>query len=141
MCKELIYIYIYIYMIFIRGSISIKEHNFIMLIKIQKSEKDEPQSLFFQLKKQTLWLVFILIIAILTNSNKLYYFVFYLVNLYLIIQQFFLGSIFILRDKLLLITIRYTCRKKVIKFLAPFLGNNLIFLVQIPSRKPLGITR
>ena len=54
-----------------------------MLIKIQKSEKDEPQSLFSKLKQQTLWLVFLLIIVILTNSNKLYHFVFYLVNLVL----------------------------------------------------------
>jgi len=40
-------------MIFIRTSISIKGYNIVMLIKIQKSEKDEPQSLFFQLKQQT----------------------------------------------------------------------------------------
>jgi len=58
---------------FIWASISIKGHNIVMLIKIQKSEKYESQSLFFQLKQQTLWLVFLLIIAILTNSNKLYY--------------------------------------------------------------------
>jgi len=39
-------------MMFIRESISIKEHNIVMLIKIQKSEKDETESLFFQLKQQ-----------------------------------------------------------------------------------------
>jgi len=61
--------------------INIKWHNIVMLIKIQKSEKDKSQSLFFQLKQETFWLVFLLIIAILTNFNKLYYFVFYLVNL------------------------------------------------------------
>ena len=33
-------------MIFMRTSISIKGHNIVMLIKIQKSEKEEPQSLF-----------------------------------------------------------------------------------------------
>ena len=70
-------------MIFIWASISIKGDNIVMLIKIRKSEKDEPQSLFSYLKKQTLWLVFLLIIAILTNSNKLYHFVFYLVSLLL----------------------------------------------------------
>jgi len=36
------------------GSISIKGHNIVMLIKIQKSEKDETQSLLFQLKQPTL---------------------------------------------------------------------------------------
>jgi len=41
-------------MIFIRTSVSIKGHNIVMLIKIQKSEKDEPQFLFFQLKQQSL---------------------------------------------------------------------------------------
>ena len=70
-------------MIFIRASISVKEHNIVMIIKIQKSEKDEPQSLFFQLKQQTLWLVFSLIIDIITNPNKLYHYVLYLVNLLL----------------------------------------------------------
>jgi len=35
-------------------SININQgHNIVMLIKIQKSEKDETQSLFFQLKQQT----------------------------------------------------------------------------------------
>ena len=63
-------------MIFIRTSISIKGHNIVMLIKIQKSEKDEPQSLFFQLKQQTLLLVFLLIIDIITNLNKLLLFCF-----------------------------------------------------------------
>jgi len=49
-----------------------------MLIKIQKSKKDEPQSQFFQLKQQTLWRVFFLIIAIITNSQQilLFYFLF-----------------------------------------------------------------
>jgi len=63
---------------FIQASISIKGHNIVMLIKIQKSEKDEIQSLFFQLKQQTLCLVFLLINAIPTNSNKLllFYFIF-----------------------------------------------------------------
>jgi len=41
-------------MIFIQASISIKGHNIVMLIKIQKTGKDETQSLFFQLKQQTL---------------------------------------------------------------------------------------
>jgi len=68
---------------FYTTSIPINRHNIIMLIKIQKSEKYEPQSLLFQLKQQTLWLVFLLIIAILINSNKLYYSAFYLVNLLL----------------------------------------------------------
>ena len=35
---------------FIQTSISIKQHNVTMLIKIHKSEKDETQSLFFQLE-------------------------------------------------------------------------------------------
>jgi len=48
-------------MIFIRTSISIKGHNIVTLIKIEKSEKDEPQSLFVQLKQQTFLLVFLLI--------------------------------------------------------------------------------
>jgi len=39
-------------MIFIRASILIKGHNLSRLIKIQKSEKDETQFLFFQLKQQ-----------------------------------------------------------------------------------------
>ena len=49
-----------------------------MLIKIQKSLKDETESLFFQLKQQTLWLVFLLIIVIITILNKLllFYFIF-----------------------------------------------------------------
>jgi len=68
-------------MIFIRASIP--GDNIVMLIKIRKSEKDERQSLFSYLKKQTFWLVFLFIIAILTNSNKLYHFVFYLVSLLL----------------------------------------------------------
>ena len=34
-----------------RASILIKEHNVNMLIKIHKSETDETQSLFFQLKQ------------------------------------------------------------------------------------------
>jgi len=63
-------------MIFIRTSISIKGYNIAMLIKIQKSEKDETQSLFFQLKQQTLWLVFLLIIAIITIFSKLLLFCF-----------------------------------------------------------------
>ena len=37
-------------MTFIRASISIKEHNVNMLIKIHKSETNEIQSLFFQLE-------------------------------------------------------------------------------------------
>ena len=41
-------------MILIWASISIKGDNIVMLIKIRKSEKDEPQSLFSYLKKQTL---------------------------------------------------------------------------------------
>ena len=36
------------------ASKSIKGHNIVMLIKIQKSEKDEPQSIFSQLKQQTI---------------------------------------------------------------------------------------
>jgi len=47
-----------------------------MVIKIQKSEKDEIQSLFFQLKQQTLLLVFLLIIAIIATFNKLLLFCF-----------------------------------------------------------------
>ena len=43
-------------MIFKRASISIKGHNIVMLIKIQKIEKDELQSIFFQFEQQTLWL-------------------------------------------------------------------------------------
>ena len=43
---------------FIRASISIKGHNVNMLIKIHKSEKDETQSLFYQLKQQILCLIF-----------------------------------------------------------------------------------
>jgi len=39
---------------FYTTSIPINRHNIIMLIKIQKSEKYEPQSLLFQLKQQTL---------------------------------------------------------------------------------------
>ena len=58
-------------------SININQgHNIVMLIKIQKSEKDETQSLFFQLKQQTFWLVFLLIIIVITNSNKLLLFCF-----------------------------------------------------------------
>ena len=41
-------------MSFIRASISIKGYNIVMLLKIRKTEKDEPQSLFSQLKQQTL---------------------------------------------------------------------------------------
>jgi len=69
-------------MIFILTSLSIKGHNIVMLIKIQKSELDETQSLYFPIEATTLWLVFLLIIAII-NLNKLYYFVLYLVNLLL----------------------------------------------------------
>jgi len=65
-------------MIFIRETISIKGHNIVMLIKIQKNEKDETQFLFFQLKQQILLLVFLLIIAIITNLNKLLLFLFYI---------------------------------------------------------------
>jgi len=39
---------------FIWASISIKRWNITMLIKIQKSKKDESQSQFSQLKQQTL---------------------------------------------------------------------------------------
>ena len=46
--------------------------------KIQKSEKDETQSLFFELKQQAFWLVFLLIIATVITLNKilLFYFIF-----------------------------------------------------------------
>ena len=43
-------------MIFIRASISIKELNIDMLIKIHESERDETYSLFFQLKQLILCL-------------------------------------------------------------------------------------
>jgi len=70
-------------MIFIRASISIKGHNITMLIKIQKSEKDETQSLFFKLKQPILWLVFLLIIAITTTFTHFYYSILYLANILL----------------------------------------------------------
>ena len=57
-------------MIFVRASISIKGYNIVKLMKIQKSEEDEPQSLFSQLKQQTLLFVFLLMITILTNLNN-----------------------------------------------------------------------
>jgi len=41
-------------MIFIWASLSIKEHNIVIIIKIQKSERDEAQTLFLQLKQETL---------------------------------------------------------------------------------------
>jgi len=63
-------------MIFIQALISIRGHNIVILIKIQKSEKDETQSLFFQLKQQTLLFVFLLIIAIITTFNILLLFCF-----------------------------------------------------------------
>jgi len=43
---------------FIRASISIKELNVNMLIKIDKSEKDENESLFFQLEASNFLPVF-----------------------------------------------------------------------------------
>ena len=41
-------------MIFILTSLSIKGHNIVMLIKIQKSELDETQSLYFPIEATTL---------------------------------------------------------------------------------------
>jgi len=41
-------------MTFIWASTSIKEYNITMLLKIQKSKNDEPQTQFSQLNQQTL---------------------------------------------------------------------------------------
>jgi len=54
---------------FIRASISIKELNINMLIKIHESERDETQSLFFQLEAINSLFVFLLIIANTVTST------------------------------------------------------------------------
>jgi len=56
-----------------------------MLLKIQKSEKDEPQSQFSQLNQTTLYFVLFTFLQSHTQqtSNKLLLLVFYLVKLIL----------------------------------------------------------
>ena len=72
-------------MIFIRASISIKGYTqYYHANQNTKSEKDETRSLFFQLKQQTLWLVFLLIFVIITTLKQTFIIVFlYLANLLL----------------------------------------------------------
>jgi len=65
-------------MIFIRASISIKEFNIDMLIKIHKSEKDETESLFFQLEATNSLSVFLLINVNTINSKLFLLFCFYI---------------------------------------------------------------
>jgi len=65
-------------MIFIRASISIKELNIDMLIKIHESERDETKSLFFKLETTNSFSVFLLIIANITTFNTLLIVLFYI---------------------------------------------------------------
>jgi len=85
-----------------------------MFFKIQKSEKDEPQS---QLNQITIYFALFTFLQSHTqqSSNKLYYVVFYLVNIILENSIVHAGSISLLRTNLSLLTL-YTCRKKVINY-------------------------
>jgi len=66
-----------------QASISIKGHNVTMLIKIQKSEKDETQSLFFQLKQQLFALFSCYSLSSQQIPTNFYYSVLYLMNILL----------------------------------------------------------
>jgi len=62
-----------------------QRYNIIMFFKIQKSEKDEPQSQFFQFNQPTLYFALFTILGIshTTNIHQTLIIVFYLVNILL----------------------------------------------------------
>ena len=63
-----------------------QRYNIIILFKIQKSEKDEPQSQFSQFNQPTIYFVIFTILAIshTTNIKQTLIIVFYLVNILLV---------------------------------------------------------
>jgi len=65
-------------MIFIWTSISIKGHNIVMLIKIQKSDKDESQYLFFQLKQENYLTCFLINHCRHNKSQQTFIILFYI---------------------------------------------------------------
>ena len=70
-------------MIFIWTSISIKGHNIVILIKIQKEWEKWTPIPIFPIEATKFLICFLINHCNHNNSNKLYYSIFYLVNLLL----------------------------------------------------------
>jgi len=101
-------------MIFIRASISIKELNIDMLIKILESEGDETNPYFFQLKQLILCIFSYWSVPtqLIQNSTLLIVLFLYLAIIVLDNSLFLVGSISVLRDNYYFWQTRCTCRKK-----------------------------